>query len=165
MRQDKSSIRRDGMHSAHFEPWTTLSCGYGRGPSMRQLVLLMTCSAFVLGTTASAADKVLHTFTKARLSDQFFSEGATFGDFNQDGVGDVASGQAGKRIRARIQFRLEGSPQVSVSSIATVASIQADDGRRLFQADVCTGRTVQASVYGGARRDVPVGRDSASGYP
>ncbi|MBC8132087.1 MAG: VCBS repeat-containing protein, partial [Deltaproteobacteria bacterium] len=62
---------------------------------MRQLALIVTCSAFALGTlgtTASAADNVLHTFAKSRLSDQFFSEGAAFGDFNQDGVGDVASG-------------------------------------------------------------------------
>ena len=92
MRQDKSSIRRDGMHRAHFEPWTTLRCGYGRGPSMSKLALLVTCSAFALGATASAADNVLHTFTKSRLSEQFFSEGACVGDFNQDGVGDVASG-------------------------------------------------------------------------
>jgi hypothetical protein len=41
---------------------------------------------------APAADDTLHAFTKARLSDQFFSEGAAIGDFNRDGVGDIASG-------------------------------------------------------------------------
>jgi hypothetical protein len=33
-----------------------------------------------------------HTFKKHQLSDQFWSEGANFGDFNKDGKGDVVSG-------------------------------------------------------------------------
>ena len=42
---------------------------------------------------AAAADNlVLHTFTKTKLSEQFYSEGAAFGDFNKDGVMDVVSG-------------------------------------------------------------------------
>jgi hypothetical protein len=42
---------------------------------------------------ASAADNlVLHTFTKQRLSDQFFGEGSAVGDCNKDGVLDVISG-------------------------------------------------------------------------
>src|SRR5258707_15147980 len=42
--------------------------------------------------SASAADHVLHTFKKVKLSDQFWSEGANFGDFNHDGKMDVVSG-------------------------------------------------------------------------
>ena len=50
--------------------------------------------AGLLGTAliSSAADYTLHSFKKIQLSDQFWSEGATFGDFNHDGKKDVASG-------------------------------------------------------------------------
>ena len=41
---------------------------------------------------ASAADYTLHTFKKTQLSQQFWSEGANFGDFNHDGKMDVVSG-------------------------------------------------------------------------
>lgn len=88
MCQDKSSISRDGMHSALPGPWTSPLRGYGRAPLMRPIALLLAASA----TGAFAADHVLHSFSKTRLSDQFFSEGACVGDFNQDGVADVASG-------------------------------------------------------------------------
>lgn len=41
---------------------------------------------------ASAQDYVVHSFKKIQLSDQFWSEGATFGDFNHDGLKDIVSG-------------------------------------------------------------------------
>ena len=41
---------------------------------------------------ASAKERVLHTFKTVKLTDKFWSEGASFGDFNKDGKGDVASG-------------------------------------------------------------------------
>src|SRR5688572_14432018 len=41
---------------------------------------------------ASAADYFVHSFKKIKLSDQFWCEGATYGDFNRDGNGDVVSG-------------------------------------------------------------------------
>ena len=42
---------------------------------------------------ARGAEKyTLHTFQKIQLSDQFFGEGANFGDFNHDGVMDIVSG-------------------------------------------------------------------------
>src|SRR5277367_3410155 len=45
------------------------------------------------GLTASpAADYLIHTFKKIQLSDQFWSEGASFGDFNHDGKMDIVSG-------------------------------------------------------------------------
>ncbi|HYV26799.1 MAG TPA: VCBS repeat-containing protein, partial [Candidatus Eisenbacteria bacterium] len=41
---------------------------------------------------SSAADHTLHTFKKIQITDKFWSEGATFGDFNHDGKMDVVSG-------------------------------------------------------------------------
>src|SRR5690348_6189272 len=40
----------------------------------------------------SAKDYKLQTFKKIELTDQFWSEGANFGDFNHDGKMDVVSG-------------------------------------------------------------------------
>src|SRR5437867_6292992 len=40
----------------------------------------------------SAKDYVLHSFKKIQLSNQFWSEGANFGDFNRDGKMDIVSG-------------------------------------------------------------------------
>ena len=41
---------------------------------------------------SSAASHTIHTFKKIQLTDKFWSEGATFGDFNHDGKMDVVSG-------------------------------------------------------------------------
>ncbi|MBU6402839.1 MAG: VCBS repeat-containing protein, partial [Verrucomicrobia bacterium] len=41
---------------------------------------------------ASAKTYRLHTFKKIQLTDQFWSEGANFGDFNHDGRMDIVSG-------------------------------------------------------------------------
>lgn len=46
------------------------------------------CTAWTIGLGAEE----LHTFTRIQLSDQFWSEGATFGDLNNDGVNDIISG-------------------------------------------------------------------------
>jgi hypothetical protein len=40
----------------------------------------------------SAKSYYLHTFEKIQLTDQFWCEGANFGDFNRDGKSDVVSG-------------------------------------------------------------------------
>ncbi len=50
-------------------------------------VLLLLCA-----TTQSAADPTLVKFAKTQLNDQFWSEGATFGDLNNDGHNDLISG-------------------------------------------------------------------------
>jgi hypothetical protein len=54
---------------------------------------------FVLAAVAVAitsgvarADGVVHSFKKMRLTDQFWAEGAHFGDFNHDGKMDICSG-------------------------------------------------------------------------
>src|SRR6266700_3428583 len=43
-------------------------------------------------TQAPAKDYVLSSFKKIQLSDKFWCEGATFGDFNHDGKPDIVAG-------------------------------------------------------------------------
>ncbi len=50
-------------------------------------------SAFFSATfLVSAKDYALHTFKKIQLTDKFWSEGASCGDFNRDGKMDIVSG-------------------------------------------------------------------------
>jgi hypothetical protein len=49
-------------------------------------------SALSVSLSTFAADYTVHTWKKTQLSDQFWSEGATIGDFNKDGKMDVVSG-------------------------------------------------------------------------
>lgn len=44
------------------------------------------------GLASQAADYLEHTFKKSQLTDKFWCEGATFGDFNRDGKMDIVSG-------------------------------------------------------------------------
>lgn len=56
---------------------------------------------------ASAGDYFIHSFQKIQLTDQFWSEGATYGDFNRDGQGDVVSGPywwAGPDFKQRHEY-------------------------------------------------------------
>src|SRR5260221_14112523 len=46
--------------------------------------------AFVL--SLSAQDYTIHSFKKIRVSDEFWSEGANYGDFNHDGKMAVVAG-------------------------------------------------------------------------
>ncbi len=43
-------------------------------------------------TAAAAGKPVLHSFSKQELTDEFWSEGAAFGDINRDGKQDVVAG-------------------------------------------------------------------------
>jgi hypothetical protein len=58
----------------------------------------MTKMLFLGGLLAAAAglsaaeDYFLHSFQRIQVTDKFWSEGASFGDFNKDGVADVVSG-------------------------------------------------------------------------
>ena len=55
----------------------------------------MTKQLFLAGLLASVvagAAEELHSFKRIQLSDQFWSEGASFGDLNNDGTNDVVSG-------------------------------------------------------------------------
>ncbi|HEX4350247.1 MAG TPA: VCBS repeat-containing protein, partial [Verrucomicrobiae bacterium] len=51
---------------------------------------------------------VVPGFKKVQLTDQFWAEGADFGDFNRDGIMDVASGPfwyAGPDFKTRHEYR------------------------------------------------------------
>lgn len=53
----------------------------------------LACALLLSGTAlVLAKDHVLHSFKKIQLTDQFWSEGANFGDFNHDGRMDIVSG-------------------------------------------------------------------------
>ncbi len=49
-------------------------------------------TASAAATSTTAAKYTLHTWKKIQLNNQFWSEGATFADFNRDGKMDVVSG-------------------------------------------------------------------------
>src|SRR6478735_12813866 len=54
-----------------------------------------------------AEDYAIHGFKKLQLSDKFFCEGASFGDFNHDGVMDIVSGPywyAGPKFTDRHEY-------------------------------------------------------------
>src|SRR5580704_16089599 len=62
-------------------------------PEIGMLKTLLTAGILSLClASAMAADYEIHTFKKIQMSDQFWSEGANFGDFNHDGVNDIVSG-------------------------------------------------------------------------
>ena len=68
---------------------------------------LLAAAALVPALSGLAADPVLHTFQRLQLSDQFWSEGANFGDLNKDGVNDIVSGPywwAGPDFKQRHEF-------------------------------------------------------------
>lgn len=55
-----------------------------------------------------AAERLLHSFTKKQLTDEFWAEGAYFGDFNQDGKMDIAYGPfwfEGPKFTSRHEYR------------------------------------------------------------
>src|SRR5437016_11205858 len=55
-------------------------------------LFLFTVAAFAMSAAAQSQERVLHTFKRVQLSDQFWSEGANFGDLNNDGKNDIVSG-------------------------------------------------------------------------
>jgi hypothetical protein len=74
---------------------------------MKQIVL--TAAAFLVPVLlAPAADATLHTFRKLQLTDQFWAEGANYGDFNRDGKMDVVYGPywwEGPDFKTRHEYR------------------------------------------------------------
>ena len=83
----------------------------------------------ILGATLAAAygtcAEELHTFRRIQLSDQFWAEGANFGDLNRDGINDVVAGPwwyEGPDFQTRhdyypatITFDLKLGPQTTVT--------------------------------------------------
>ena len=73
------------------------------------MTVRLSAAFFVLTAACASAAQgyALHSFKKIQLSDQFWSEGASFGDFNKDGKGDVVSGPywwAGPDFKKRHEY-------------------------------------------------------------
>jgi len=72
--------------------------------AMRRFVLV---AALLLSWRLAPAKDLVHSFQKIRLTDQFWAEGANFGDFNHDGVMDVVAGPfwyEGPKFHVRHEF-------------------------------------------------------------
>lgn len=72
-------------------------------------------SLAALAVAANAADTTLHTFKKIQITDQFWCEGAFYGDFNRDGKLDIVGGPfwwEGPDFKVRHEFR-SGANKVS----------------------------------------------------
>lgn len=64
-------------------------------------------AVFSIANFASAKDYAIHTFKKIRLTDQFWAEGASFGDFNRDGKQDIVAGPfwyEGPKFKTRHEY-------------------------------------------------------------
>jgi hypothetical protein len=59
---------------------------------MKQSVIRASFALGLVWAAGVASAEDLHTFKRIQLNDQFWSEGATFGDLNNDGVNDIVSG-------------------------------------------------------------------------
>ncbi len=92
---------------------------------MRNFSIVVLMLGATLAGVADSAAQELHTFTRIQLSDQFWSEGANFGDLNNDGFNDVISGPwwwegpdfktRHEYYRATATFQLKLGPLTSVT--------------------------------------------------
>lgn len=57
-----------------------------------QSLPLWTCTLLMCASSAVAEDFVVHSFERQQLTDEYLSEGANFGDLNQDGKPDIVHG-------------------------------------------------------------------------
>ena len=92
--------------------------------------LALGLAATVVGaSTLAAQDRLVHAWNKIQLTDKFWSEGATFGDFNHDGKTDVASGPywwEGPDFKIRHSYYPNG--QRKSSGGAAPFKLKKDDG-------------------------------------
>jgi len=106
---DRCPLRSEGKTGAHGLPRAKEQIvGYGHGKPPRSSCLtlrseaakhlpvmlraLLAAIAVSLSPALAGSNDVLHTFKKLQLSDEFWAEGANFGDFNHDGKMDIVSG-------------------------------------------------------------------------
>jgi len=68
------------------------SARHGRSLVAVAVLLAVSGCAATSGTAGKAGKPALHTFVKRQLTDEFWSEGATFADINRDGAADVVAG-------------------------------------------------------------------------
>src|SRR5512141_76343 len=69
---------------------------------------LMLLTLFAGAWSVSAAEAATHTFKKIQITDQFWCEGAYYGDFNHDGKRDICGGLfwwEGPGFKVRHAFR------------------------------------------------------------
>ena len=74
---------------------------------MKFSICLLAAAAWASATGFGAERPLVHTFTKQVLTKEFWSEGATYGDFNRDGNVDIAAGPfwyEGPRFEKRHEF-------------------------------------------------------------
>jgi hypothetical protein len=77
---------------------------------MKVPALLLVSAAL---TSSLAGDYLVHKFEKKKLTDEFWSEGAHFGDFNKDGENDIVSGPywwEGPTFQKRHEYDAPPSP-------------------------------------------------------
>jgi hypothetical protein len=81
----------------------------------------------MVGALALAAQAETGTFKRIQITDKFWSEGADFGDFNQDGKMDVASGPfwyEGPDFKKRHEYR----PATATFKLASGETIEGFEG-------------------------------------
>jgi hypothetical protein len=88
-------------------------------------IILRYAFTAVLAGVGAASAQDLHTFKRIQLSDQFWCEGANFGDLNNDGVNDLISGpywwegpaftNRHEYYPAKATFKLKLGPMTSVA--------------------------------------------------
>ena len=69
--------------------------------------ICLLAAAVSAGTVLGAEKMLVHSFTKQVLTKEFWSEGATYGDFNKDGNVDIAAGPfwyEGPKFEKRHEF-------------------------------------------------------------
>src|SRR5205085_150897 len=68
--------------------------GYGASILFKRMKSLICLLGVIVaaGSAVGAERSLVHSFSKQVLTKEFWSEGATFGDFNKDGNVDIAAG-------------------------------------------------------------------------
>jgi hypothetical protein len=97
--------------------------------SLTPVALLALCFGCALSQTQPKY--ALHTFEKIQLTDQFWSEGADFGDFNHDGINDIASGPfwyQGPDFKVRHEFATATQSFVGTNADGVASTIPGYEG-------------------------------------